>query len=112
MEKAVTEKRAGAWELEQLNQLYQYRPDLVSAALHRLMEQDAELRWALVVTAYLNRQINLGKAAELLSTHELELRDRFAKLGIPLRVGAADVAQAQAEVRAVQSWFSELPDAK
>lgn len=100
------------WELEQLNQLYHYRPDLVSAALRRLMSQDAELCWALVVSAYLNRQINLGKAAELLNLHELELRDRFVRLGIPLRVGAADVAEARAEVEAVSSWFDELPHAK
>jgi predicted HTH domain antitoxin len=112
MERDVTEKRSGAWELEQLNQLFQYRPDLVSAALRRLMEQDAELRWALVVTAYLNRQVNLGKAAEMLDVHELELRDRFVKLGIPLRVGAADLAEAQAEVQAVRTWFSDLPTAK
>ena len=112
MDNRTSEKRAPAWELEQLNQLYHYRPDLVSAALHRLMDQDAELRWALVVTAYLNRQVNLGKAAELLNMHELELRERFAELGLPVRIGAADLAEAQAEAQAVRTWFSELPDAK
>lgn len=102
---AVKEFPAPTWELEQLNQLYQHRPDLVNAALRRLMSQDAELRWALVVTAYLNRQINLGKAAELLEMHELELRNKFIELGIPLRVGSADKIQAQAEVQAVRNWF-------
>ena len=94
------------WELEQLNQLYQYRPDLVSASLRRLISEDAELLWGLVVTAYLNRQINLGKAAELLEMHELALRDRFLELGIPLRIGSADLADAQAEVEAVRTWFT------
>ncbi len=108
MDKTMTNQPnppAVSWELEQLNQLYQYRPDVVRAALRRLMSEDAELRWGLVVTAYLNRQINLGKAAELLNMHELELRERFLQLGIPLRIGAADLAEAQAEVQAARSWF-------
>lgn len=95
------------WELEQLTRLSQRRPELVSAALRRLLAEDDELRWALVVSAYLDRQINLGKAAELLDVHELELRDRFLELGIPLRIGPADMAEARAEVEAVRSWFQE-----
>ena len=110
MDRIITEQShpsAGSWELEQLNQLFQYRPDLVRAALRRLMSEDVELRWGLVVTAYLNQQINLGKAAELLNMHELALRDRFIELGIPLRIGPADLAEAKAEIAAVQSWFDQ-----
>ncbi len=29
-----------SWELEQLNELYQHRPELVNAALRRLMAED------------------------------------------------------------------------
>ena len=107
MNQSVINQPSVAWELQELNHLYQYRPDLVSAALRRLMSEDAELRWALVVTAYLNRQINLGKAAELLNLHELDLRERFIKLGIPLRIGSADLAEAQAEAQTAQSWFAD-----
>jgi hypothetical protein len=35
--------------------------------------------------------------------HELELRDRFIELGIPLQLGPADKAEAQA----LSSWFSQ-----
>jgi len=107
---SMLDNSTAAWELEQLNQLYQSRPDLVSTALRRLMSEDSELRWALVVAAYHNRQINLGKAAELLGLHELELRERFIKLGIPLRLGSADLAEAKAEVQSVQSWFAKPSD--
>lgn len=106
MNQLVIDQSSPAWELAQLNQLYHYRPDLVNAALRRLMLEDAELRWAVVVSAYVNHEINLGKAAELLNLHELELRERFAKLGIPLRVGSADLAEARAEVQAAASWFT------
>lgn len=98
------------WELEQLTKLSREQPELVNAAVRRLLTEDDELRWALVVSAYLDRHINLGKAAELLGMHELELRDRFLELGIPLRIGPADVAEARAEVEAVRSWFQESPE--
>jgi predicted HTH domain antitoxin len=63
-----------------------------------------------VVGAYEDRQINLGKAAELLGVTELELRQRFIELGIPLRVGPADLAEARAEVEAVRVWFADEAD--
>ena len=94
-----------SWELEQQCKLSEHRPDLVSTTLQRLLSEDNELRWALVVGAYLDRQVNLGKAAELLGTSALELRSRFLKLGIPLRMGPADLAEARAEVGAIRSWF-------
>jgi len=92
--------------MEQLVQLYRYRPEFVQRSLDRWLGEDAELRWALVLGAYLNHWINLGKAAELLGLHELELRDRFLELGIPLRIGPADLAEAKSEVEVVRSWFS------
>ncbi len=44
--------------------------------------------------------------AEMLDVHELELRDRFMALGIPLRLGSADKVEARAEIQALSSWFS------
>jgi predicted HTH domain antitoxin len=102
---------ARAWAVEQLVQLYRYRPELVQRSLDRLMDEDAELRWALVLGAYLDRRINLGKAAELLGLHELELRERFLEMGIPLPLGPADLAEARSEVEAVRSWFREPSEA-
>jgi predicted HTH domain antitoxin len=102
------------WLVDELPRLYRERPDLVHPLLHRLLTESEELRWSLVVRAYQERHINLGKAAELLGLHELELRDRFLELGIPLRLGPADVAEAQAEVEAVRAWYgrpSEEPPA-
>ena len=51
-------------------------------------------------------EINLGKAAEILGMHELELRDRFIELGIPLRIGPVDKVEARAEAEALNSWFA------
>jgi len=73
--------------------------------LHSLWRENEALHWSLVVRAYQERQINLGKAAELLGLHELELQERFVELGIPLRLGPADLAEARAEAEAVGAWY-------
>lgn len=78
---------------------------MIKAVLQRLWDENAELRWSLVIGAYQQRRINLGKAAELLGMHELELRDRCLILGIPLRLGPEDMAGATAEVEALRSWY-------
>ncbi len=97
--------QAANWTFSQLVKLRKKRPDLVDKALEQLRRADPELNWSLVLSAYLDEEINLGKAAELLELHELELRERFIELGIPLRIGPADMAEAQAEFGAIQSWF-------
>jgi predicted HTH domain antitoxin len=94
------------WEVEQLLKLRERQPELIDPALRRLVQENEEIRWSVVVGAYSDRQINLGKAAELLGVTELELRERFIALGIPLRIGSADLAEARAEVEAIRAWFA------
>lgn len=94
------------WTFSQLVKLQRKRPDLVAEALEQLMRSNPELNWSLVLNAYLDEEINLGKAAELLEIHELELRERFIELGIPLRLGPADLLEAQAEIEAIKNWLA------
>ena len=107
---AVVDRRRqvpAGWKLDQLVKLRERQPELVEAAVSRLIQEDDEIRWSVVVGAYQEEQVNLGKAAELLGVTELELRDRFIELGIPLRVGPADLAEARAEVESVRAWFRD-----
>jgi prevent-host-death family protein len=53
--------------------------------------------------AYLAMEINLGKAAELLGLHRLELQEHFHRLGVPLRLGPATLEEAWAEIEAARS---------
>ena len=92
------------WAADQLARLARRQPDLVNPAIQELLTRNHDLRWALVVGAYLEKEINLGKAAEMLAIHELELRERFIQLGIPLRIGPADLDAAQAEVDSLEKW--------
>jgi predicted HTH domain antitoxin len=98
------------WLIEELPRLYRERPDLVHSFLHHLLDESEELRWSLAVRAYQARRINLGKAAEFLGLHELELRQRFLELGIPLRLGPADLAEARAEADALRAWYHQAPE--
>ncbi len=97
------------WAMKQLARVRETRPELVDHAITGLLKADGELRWSVVLSAYLDREINLGKAAELLELHELELRARFRDLGVPLRQGSTDLAEARAEVDALEAWFAEEP---
>lgn len=94
------------WAFSQLTKLHKRQPGMVANALQTMIESNPDLAWSLVVSAYLDEEINLGKAAEMLEMHELELRDRFNALGIPVRIGPIDKAEAQAEAQALDSWFS------
>jgi predicted HTH domain antitoxin len=110
LEELIMEANASVlegWELDQLFKLRERQPDLLEPIVKRLVQENEDIRWSVVVGAYEDRQINLGKAAELLGVTELELRQRFIELGIPLRVGPADLAEARAEVEAVRAWFAD-----
>ncbi len=93
-----------SWTYTQLNKVRQYRPDLVDPLIDNLLTQQAELLWLVVIGAYLDSEINLGKAAELLGMHRLELQEQFVKQGIPLRLGVETVEEAQAEYAAIIQW--------
>lgn len=92
------------WVLEELKKLSAVQPNLVNDALEKLLREHPNLRWAIVVGAYLDGHINLGKAAELLGVHRLELQREFLRKGIPLRLGPETVEEAKAEVEAWTEW--------
>ena len=65
------------------------------------MEWEAEELYKLI-NAYLDEKINLGKAAELLGVHRLELQKELREKGIPIRgLSKEDVI---AEVEAIREW--------
>ncbi len=93
-----------AWTYDQLIKVRQYRPELVDQVIEELLNRQAELRWLVVVGAYLDEEINLGKAAEILGVHRLELQAQFQEQGIPLRLGVETMEEAAAEMAAIRQW--------
>ena len=86
------------WQIKQLEKLNEIEPRLVDGAIERLLGADPILREKLVIGAYLDGDINIGKAAELLEVHAVELRQNFLQRGIPVRLGADSVDALKAEV--------------
>lgn len=57
------------WPLEQLIKLRRSQPALVHRALQRLLGEDEDLRWSVVISTYLDEEISLARAASLLGLH-------------------------------------------
>jgi len=90
------------WEVEELKKVSEVQPELVEDALKKLWENKPELYRAVVVNAYLDEKVSLGKAAELLGMPRMLLEKEFVEKGIPIRrLSAEDVA---AEAEAVKRW--------
>lgn len=63
---------------------------------------DAQAAWNAVITAYLDGDISLGRAAELLHVSRFELMESLNQAGITLRLGSPTVDEAQAELQALR----------
>lgn len=86
------------WQIRQLEKIGEIEPTLVDEIFERVLAQDDRLREKLVISAYLDGDINLGKAAELLGIPSLALRKDFLKRGIPIRIGHENEESLQTEV--------------
>jgi predicted HTH domain antitoxin/antitoxin (DNA-binding transcriptional repressor) of toxin-antitoxin stability system len=66
--------------------------------------EDEQERYNLVIACYLAEAISLGRTAELLKLPWVDLRSRFARLGIPLRVGPVTAEELQQDIENAQAW--------
>ena len=66
--------------------------------------KDNQARWDSVLAHYLSRSISLSRAAELLDLAPFELRTRFHRLQVPLRLGPANAVDIQDDVDAADQW--------
>jgi predicted HTH domain antitoxin len=64
---------------------------------------DSQVLWDTVTSTYLDGDISLGRAAELLKLSRFELTARFNRLGLPLHLGPATLREAQDEIQALNS---------
>ncbi len=62
---------------------------------------DAQAGWDRVLAAYLDADISLGRAAELLGLSRLELAYRFQRLGVPLPGVALSVGEILTDLSAL-----------
>ena len=65
---------------------------------------DVDERFNLVLAHYLAGAISLGRTAELLELPWVDLRIRFQRLDVPLRVAPVDVDEARLDVEEAKKW--------
>lgn len=63
---------------------------------------DAQAAWNRIIAAYLDGDISLGRAAQLLDVSRFELTQRFNRLNLPLHLGPANDDEARAELEALR----------
>ena len=64
--------------------------------------QGPQAAWDRVIHAYLDGAISLGRAAALLGLNRFDLQARFQRLGLPLRTGPANAAEAVEDISVEQ----------
>jgi hypothetical protein len=69
---------------------------------------DPQERFNLILAHYLAGAISLGRSAELLELPWLDLRTRFQRLDVPLRVAPSDLQEARLDVEVAEVW-AETP---
>ncbi|ETX02453.1 MAG: hypothetical protein ETSY1_03525 [Candidatus Entotheonella factor] len=85
------------WELNQLCKLSEAHPEIAENALQTLWEQRPDLLRRVAIGAYLDQQISLSKAAELMGLTRIELQRQLVQEGIPIRNLSDDDIQAEVE---------------
>lgn len=84
---------------------YQILKALVGFTLQEVNEPTSDV--SQVMRLYLDEQISLSKASEMLGVSRYELMGHFERLGIPLRLGLATLDDAQDEVASAQHARTE-----
>jgi predicted HTH domain antitoxin len=91
-----------SWAVEELVKLSEIQPEMVESALEQIWKVKPDIYKSVVIGAYLDEKISLGKAAELLEITRIELQRDMEERGIPIRVLLSrDVI---AEVEALKKW--------
>jgi predicted HTH domain antitoxin len=89
-----------AWQIKQLEKMSDTDPSLIDDVIHHFQTSNPDRLEKLVIGAYLDKDINLGKAAELLNVHREKLRRSFLKKGIPIYEGSQTIEELKAEMAA------------
>lgn len=63
---------------------------------------DIQAAWNQIIAAYLDGDISLGRAAQLLGMLRFELTQRLNRLNLPLHLGPANSDEARAELEALR----------
>ncbi len=90
-----------AWVIEELQKISEIKPETIGNILEDIKNRSPEIFKSLVISAYVDGKISIGKAAEMLDVTRIELQKEFKNKGVPLRVVCEE--DVIAEVEAIRS---------
>jgi len=61
-------------------------------------EGDIQAAWNRVISGYLDGDISLGRAAQLLGVNRFDLTERLSRLDLPMHLGVTTLAEARQEL--------------
>ena len=83
--KVKPQSRSGMWVIDGLMKLGEIKPEAIDEVLEDVKERSPRIFESLVHIAYLDGEISLAKAAELLEVTRVELHDQFKEKGVPIK---------------------------
>jgi len=90
------------WVLDELKKISEIQPEIIKNLLGEIRRSNFDLYKSIVVGAYVDGRISLGKAAELLGLTRIELQRELKEKGVPIRISSKEDVMAEAE--AVKLW--------
>ena len=88
------------WYVEELCKLGKNQSEILEKALEELWHRNPALYKSEIINAYLDEKINLGKAAELLGVHRLELQRELREKAVPIR----ELSKEDVIAEAIRAW--------
>lgn len=86
--------------------LYRTQKEVIADALRHLLHVHPEYRIALAVHWYqMDKEISLGKAAQLAGVSQEEMKEILVDRGVSLRLGPASIEEAQKEVATLMTFL-------
>lgn len=87
--------------------LYESEEIVINEALKSLLKENPEVRKKLAISRYQNKEISLGKAAQIAGICWEEMKDELIKNGIKPRLGPQTIEEAKRDALVLEIYAKE-----
>jgi predicted HTH domain antitoxin len=96
----MADMKSAEWEIDQLvkARLFPDEQSVLRSAMRSLFEAKPELKRKMVVTAYTNGEISLGKAAQIMGVSQEEMKDIIRETGGQINLGPLTIDELKHDV--------------
>ncbi len=86
---------------------YKNASELIKDAIINLFETKPDLRLNLAIEMYKNKEISVGRAAEIAGLNIVQFKEILSKRGIIIEVGNESVEELESNVRRIKKLFKQ-----